>query len=106
MPSYEVVRRTIPKERIEDALRLLHVDMMERGIDQEELGEWLWAMHWFPHLRHREEISVLAEALPAAWRSGTICEPQILLQFPHVGHQEPDISFHLDKEPDWAQDRR
>src|SRR3954447_26832659 len=100
MPGYEIARGAVPRPRVDDALRLLHVDMMERGIDAKELSEWLWGMHWFPHLRFRDEIAALAEALPAEWREGTACEPQILLQFPHVGDDEPEISFHMDQEPD------
>jgi hypothetical protein len=103
VPSYQVVRQVIPRIRIDDALRLIHRDMMERGIDAAELGDWLWGMHWFPHLRFRDEIVALSQALPAEWREGRPCEPQILLQFPHVGAEEPEISFHVDREPDWAQ---
>jgi hypothetical protein len=106
MPAYEVVRGAVPRERVDAALRLLHGDMLCRGIDAKELGEWLWAMHWFPHLRFEDEISALGEALPPRWQEGTRCEPQILLQFPHVGETEPDISFHVDQEPEWAQGRR
>lgn len=102
--SYEVARSVIPQERIDAALRMLHLDLLERGASAEELGSWLWGMHWFPHLNEREEILALAEALPAAWRTGRICDPQILLQFPHVG-PEPGISFHLDQEPAWAEGR-
>jgi hypothetical protein len=106
MPGYEVLRAAVPRARLDGALRLLHADMLRRGVDAKELGEWLWAMHWFPHLRFEDEISALAKALPPQWQEGTRCEPQILLQFPHVGATEPDISFHVDQEPDWANGRR
>jgi hypothetical protein len=106
MPSFEVARGAIPDERVQAVLRLLHADMLRRGIAAEELSEWLWGMHWFPHLRFHDEISALGDALPARWQAGTRCEPQILLQFPHVGHEEPAITFHLDEEPEWAQGRR
>jgi hypothetical protein len=106
MPGYEVVRSAVPRERVDAALRLLHGDILRRGIDAQQLGGWLWAMHWFPHLRFEDEISALAEALPEPWQEGTRCEPQILLQFPHLGETEPDITFHTDREPDWAQGRR
>ena len=105
MPSYDVARGVIPRDRVDAALRLLHVDMMERGIDAKELSQWLWAMHWFPHLRFRDEVAALADALPAEWQTGARCDPQILLQFPHVG-PEPEVTFHLDQEPDWADGRR
>jgi hypothetical protein len=103
--SYEVARNVIPQERLDAALRLLHLDLLERGASAEELGGWLWGMHWFPHLNEREEILALAETLPAEWTEGRFCNPQILLQFPHVG-PEPEIKFHLDQEPDWAGDSR
>jgi len=106
MPSYEVARGAVPRERVHAALRLLHADMMSRGIAAQELSEWLWGMHWFPHLRFDDAISALAEALPSPWQTGTRCEPQILLQFPHVGDEEPELSFHLDEEPPWAEGRR
>jgi hypothetical protein len=102
--SYEVARNVVPQEKIDDALRLLHLDLLERGASTEELSEWLWGAHWFPHLKEREEIFALAESLPEEWRAGRICEPQILLQFPHTG-PEPEITFHLDQEPAWAEGR-
>jgi hypothetical protein len=102
--SYEVARGVVPWEKIDDVLRLLHLDLLQRGAAPEELGEWLWGAHWFPHLRQREEVFALAESLPEAWRSGQICDPQLLLQFPHVG-PEPEIVFHLDEEPAWAGER-
>src|ERR1700712_4422611 len=102
--SFEVARNVVPEERIDAALRMLHLDLLQRGASAEELGSWLWGMHWFPHLNEHEEILALADALPAEWTSGRICDPQILLQFPHVG-PEPEISFHLDQEPAWAEGR-
>jgi hypothetical protein len=102
--SFEVARNVVPQERVDAALRMLHLDLLERGASAEELGEWLWSVHWFPHLNEREEILALADALPSEWTSGRICDPQILLQFPHVG-PVPEISFHLDQEPAWAEGR-
>lgn len=101
----EVRRGQVPEELIDAALRLLHLDLITRGASAEELGRWLWSVHWFPHLREDPRITALAQALPEAWRSGQICEPQILLQFPHCG-PEPEIIFHRDREPAWAQGRR
>ena len=102
---FEVARDVLPLELVDDALRLLHLDLLERGASAEELGGWLWGAHWFPHLNHHEKIVALAEALPAGWRTGKACDPQILLQFPHTG-PEPDITFHVDAEPEWAAGRR
>ena len=106
MSGYQIARRAVPRELIDDALRRLHLDIMQRGIAAEELSAWLWAMHWFPHLRFDDAITALAKALPARWQEGTRCEPQILLQFPHVGEEEPEVTFHTDQEPDWAEGRR
>lgn len=103
--SYSVARGVVPQDLVDASLRLLHIDLLEHGHSAQTLGEWLWAMHWFPHLKHREEILALAEALPESWREGTLCDPQILLQFPHVG-REPEIVFHVDEEPPWADGRR
>jgi ectoine hydroxylase-related dioxygenase (phytanoyl-CoA dioxygenase family) len=103
--TFQVERGVLPAERIDAALRTIHLDLLERGASKAELGRWLWGMHWFPHLTYREEILDLAGALPAAWQTGVLCDPQILLQFPHVG-PEPEVTFHLDEEPEWAGDRR
>ena len=101
----QIRRRVVPPALVDDALRLLHVDLLQRGASAAELGEWLWGAHWFPHLRDAPPITALAEALPPPWRSGMRCDPQILLQFPHVG-PVPDVTFHLDQEPEWAGIRR
>ncbi len=103
--TFDVARGVVPRERIDDALRLLHLDLLERGASAGELSEWLWGAHWFPHLNYRDEITALADALPEEWRTGTTCDPQILLQFPHTG-PAPDVTFHVDQEPDWAKGRR
>jgi hypothetical protein len=103
--GFQVGRGVVPTDLIDDALRLLHVDLLEQGARAGTLSDWLWSAHWFPHLNYRDEILALAPVLPADWQTGVLCDPQILLQFPHVG-PEPEITFHLDQEPDWAQSRR
>jgi ectoine hydroxylase-related dioxygenase (phytanoyl-CoA dioxygenase family) len=103
--TFEVVRGVVPDELVDDALRVLHLDLLQRGASAEELGEWLWGAHWFPHLKYDEKIVALESALPAEWRTGALCDPQILLQFPHVG-PPPEITFHVDEEPHWAKGRR
>ncbi len=103
--EFEVRRGIVPAGLVEDALRLIHLDLLERGAQATELGQWLWEAHWFPHLRYQAPITALADALPASWRTGTFCDPQILLQFPHVG-PEPEITFHVDEEPAWADQQR
>ena len=100
-----MARGVLAPQLIDAALRVLHVDLLERGATAQTLAEWLWGAHWFPHLSHDPAIVALAEALPPEWRTGMLCDPQILLQFPHVG-PEPEITFHVDSEPHWAQARR
>ncbi|HEY2321160.1 MAG TPA: hypothetical protein VGH67_22820 [Solirubrobacteraceae bacterium] len=103
--SYEVRRRVIDPGLIDDALRTIHLDLLSRGASAEELSQWLWGAHWFPHLNYEPQILALAEALPDDWRIGERCDPQILLQFPHVG-PVPGVTFHLDQEPAWADGKR
>jgi hypothetical protein len=101
---HDIARAVIAPALVDDALRLLHLDLLENGPSAATLGAWLWGAHWFPHLNYAPAILALADALPPAWRTGTMTDPQILLQFPHVG-PEPEITFHVDREPDWAQGR-
>ena len=101
----QILRGIVPIALVDDALRLLHSDLLQRGASSAELSDWLWGAHWFPHLRFSPAIVALADALPPSWRSGARCDPQILLQFPHVG-PVPDVTFHVDQEPVWAGARR
>jgi hypothetical protein len=103
--EYRVARGIVAPELVDGALRLLHLDLLERGATADTLADWLWSAHWFPHLNHHPAVVALAEALPPEWTTGTLCDPQIILQFPHVG-PDPDITFHVDEEPHWAQARR
>lgn len=103
--GYEVRRGVVPVELVDDALRLLHLDLLQRGASAEELGGWLWGAHWFPHLRFEPAVIALADALPEDWRDGMRCDPQILLQFPHTG-PVPEVTFHVDQEPAWAEGKR
>ena len=103
--EYRVARGIVAPELVDGALRLLHLDLLQRGATADTLADWLWSAHWFPHLNHHPAVVALAEALPREWTTGTLCDPQIILQFPHVG-PDPDITFHVDEEPHWAQARR
>jgi hypothetical protein len=49
---------------IDDALRILHIDMLEHGYSAQTLGEWPSAMHWFAHFNYRDETLALA---PDEW---------------------------------------
>lgn len=102
--SYEIRRGVVDLKKIDDVLRLIHINWLI--CDEIEIGRWVWSRDWFPHLKYAEEIHALADSLPFDWkRKDTKCDPQIILQFPHTG-TEPEITMHTDKEPDWAEDRR
>jgi hypothetical protein len=103
--GYEICRGAVPGELVDGVLRVLHLDLLTRGASAQEFSQWLWGAHWFPHLVYGEEIAALARSLPPEWQEGTACDPQILLQFPHVG-PTPEITFHTDLEPPWADGRR
>jgi hypothetical protein len=103
--AYEVRRHVIDPALVDDALRILHLDLLNRGASREQLSDWLWGAHWFPHLNYEPQILALADALPGEWRTGERCDPQILLQFPHSG-PVPEVTFHLDEEPTWAGGKR
>jgi hypothetical protein len=102
--GYAVLRRVIPRDAVEAALRHLHLDVVRRGLPSETIGPWLWSAHWFPHLRWDPPIVALAEYLPDELREGELCDPQIVLQPPEEGGDEPLVP-HLDQEPDWADGR-
>lgn len=99
--GYTVLRNAIPEEARDGVLRHIHRDMVERGLPQEWLSEWLWNAHWFPHLRWDAPVTALLGHLPAELRTGELCDPQIVLQMPDEG--EPvELEPHVDRTPDWA----
>jgi hypothetical protein len=102
--GFEVLRARVPIEAVDASLRHLHLDLVQRGASAETIGEWLWAAHWFPHLRWDREIVALVEHLPAGLRKGELCDPQIVLQPPDDGVEAP-LESHVDREPEWAHGR-
>jgi hypothetical protein len=103
--GFEVLRAAVSRKHVERALRHLHLDLVRNGASADTIGSWLWAAHWFPHLRWDPEIVALLEPLPAALREGELCDPQILLHPPDSAEQV-ELEPHLDREPDWANGRR
>ena len=99
--GYVVLRGAIPQEAVDRALRHIHLDVVKNGLPAETLGSWLWAAHWFPHLKWDEPIAALAELLPEELRDGQMCDPQILLQ-PPDDCDDVALESHVDQEPDWA----
>lgn len=102
--GYDVLRRAVPADAIERALRHVHLDLVENGAPAETIGRWLWAAHWFPHLKWDREIVGLLDHLPEELREGELCDPQIVLQPPDSSADLP-LTPHVDEEPDWANGR-
>jgi len=102
--GYEVLRASVPCEALERALRHIHLDLVRNGAPAETIGRWLWAAHWFPHLKWDPEIVGLLDHLPAGLREGELCDPQILLHPPDAGDDVP-LAPHVDQEPEWADGR-
>jgi hypothetical protein len=99
-------RDVMPSHLIDDALRAINVDLFLQGIGKREIEWWQDSANWFPHIKWRDEIRALENALPTFLRVGELCDPQILLQFPHPpGFTEPLTTFHVDSPPEWANGR-
>jgi hypothetical protein len=103
--GYAVLRGAVPTDAVDRALRHQHLDLVRNGLPAERLGEWLWASHWFPHLKWDEPIASLVEHLPEELRSGQMCDPQILLQ-PPDDCDDVELVPHVDQLPDWADGRQ
>jgi ectoine hydroxylase-related dioxygenase (phytanoyl-CoA dioxygenase family) len=59
----------------------------------------------FHLFRYSGPVLALQRNLPHSWRTGTMADPQILIHRPHTG-PDPEITYHLDETPDWADGRR
>jgi hypothetical protein len=102
--GYVVLRRVVPQDAVEKALRCLHLDILRRGLSAAEIAGYQEAKCWFPHLRWEEPILGLLEHVPPMLRHGTQCDPQILLHFPDEASSWP-IEPHVDEPPPWADGR-
>ena len=105
LEGYAILRRAVPPEAVQRALRHLHIDLVRRGLPADELGAWLWSSHWFPHLKWDEPIVSLIDHLPEQLREGELCDPQIVLQ-PPDDCEPQELVPHVDREPEWAGGRR
>jgi hypothetical protein len=103
-PGYEILRGVVPPEGVDRVLRRLHLDIVRNGLGAEDVGRWIWAAHWFPHLKWDDEILSVLEYLPDRLRSGEQCDAQILLQPPDEA-EEVELVPHVDAVPDWADGR-
>jgi hypothetical protein len=101
----DVLRGIVPREAIERALRLIHLEVIRNGLPVETISDWLWSAHWFPQLKWHPAITGLVEHLPPELREGQLCDPQILLHPPDDCDEQP-LTPHVDQEPAWAEERR
>jgi hypothetical protein len=102
--GFTVLRNRVPRDAVEGALRHIHLDLIQRGLDAETMGKWLWSSHWFPHLKWDEPISRLATFLPDEVRDGEQCDPQIVVQ-PPDDCEDVELTSHIDELPTWAEGR-
>lgn len=102
--GYAVLRKRVPREAVDAALRHIHLDLIRRGLDAETMGKWLWSAHWFPHLKWDPPIARLVSFLPENLRDGEQCDPQIVIQPPDDCDEVP-LSSHVDQTPDWSNGR-
>lgn len=103
--GYSVLRGAVPRAAVERTLRHIHLDLVRHGASPETIGSWLWAAHWFPHLKWDPEIVGLLEHVPEELRDGELCDPQILLH-PPDSVDDVELTPHVDQEPEWANGRR
>jgi hypothetical protein len=103
---HQISRKIISEEAIDTALRLIHLDWLSHA-ESYKISQWLWKLDWFPHLKWCDEITRLVKYLPSEWQIGKFCDPQIVIQFPHNPLvPEPEITFHTDEEPTWADGKK
>ena len=99
--GYAILRKVIPKESIDAAVRLIYKDLFDLGISSREIVWWRDDACWFPHLRWHYEIHQLARYIPTEYRQGEACDPQILLAPPDEPKQY-ELTPHIDEPPKWA----
>jgi len=98
-----VIRGGVPPTAVDAVLRHIHRDIVDRGLPEERIAEWIWSAHWFPHLKWDQEIVALLEHLPEELRDGELCDPQIVLHMPD--RDEYTLEPHVDQAPEWARER-
>jgi ectoine hydroxylase-related dioxygenase (phytanoyl-CoA dioxygenase family) len=103
--SYVMELGVVSNEVITNAMRLLHLEIVNWGLTKEQIDEWHNNKCWFPTLRYHPAILALIDAVPNEYKVGQMCEPQILFHFPDTA-DEWDFEMHQDKEPEWANGRK
>lgn len=93
-----VYRGLVPEQLVDAALRTLHLDVAERGVDPDALRVWATTTA-FPHLRYHPSILAVRdelERLAGSWIStGSWADPQIVWRLPDAAASWP-LELHVD----------
>ena len=106
--GYVVLAGVVPEPACRAALRLLNLEIRQRGLSAEEISA-CQGTTFFPHLRWEPAILDLfppaAAELLGLRDDDEQAEPQLLLRFPDPAQVWPPVA-HVDSPPAWAGDRR
>ena len=105
-PGFVVLRRLVPAELVEAAVRLLNLEIVRRGLTADEIARSSQST-FFPHLRWNPEVLELRTPVEGALapRPGEEwADTQLLLRFPDEAQEWP-LMPHVDTLPPWAADR-
>ena len=105
--GYVVLRQAVDPAAVTAALRRLNYAIREHGLSTDEISTWQLGT-FFPHLRWEPEVwGALPPAAPEllGWQEGDQWgDPQLLMRFPDQ-EQAWTLEPHVDRLPEWAQDR-
>lgn len=98
VPGISVFKRMVPPDVTMAALRRINLDVVERGLDADDLRAWATTTA-FPHLRWSKEILACREACEELFVRDSVAwvDPQIMYRFPDHALEYP-ISYHIDQE--------
>jgi hypothetical protein len=105
--GYSTARGVVPAAVCEALLRRLNLEITRVGLTPEEIARCSQGT-FFPHLRWEPEVLAVRDALHDLLRpvaGSEWADAQLLLRFPDEAEEWP-LEPHVDREPDWAGDRR
>jgi Phytanoyl-CoA dioxygenase (PhyH) len=99
---YGVLHGCVPQAAVDAVLRMVWRHVLRFGVGQDRMAEFVQTNNWFPELRAEQPIQQLDGYLPPRWRTGQLCEPQLVLQFPDDTRDVYPLAPHVDESPAWA----